>query len=147
MKKKILVMALAATLSDITHSVYSLAFVTLFLVSLVLCLLFFPLFYLISYVDLLFLCISICTLITPSSLIFLLQSSGQQIPVVVESCIRFINLHGESVFMVYYSILLQWAMLRELWPLRMRSTVLRWKYIFVYLCAILYGTSCIYAKI
>lgn len=25
------------------------------------------------------------------------QSSGQQIPVVVESCIRFINLHGESL--------------------------------------------------
>lgn len=53
-----------------------------------------------------FLLISVCfpfrslTLSSPSLLISLLQSSGQQIPVVVESCIRFINLHGESVFIL-----------------------------------------------
>lgn len=28
--------------------------------------------------------------------LFLIQASGQQIPIVVESCIRYINLHGES---------------------------------------------------
>lgn len=37
---------------------------------------------------------------SPPLLVCLLQSSGQQIPVVVESCIRFINLHGESIFML-----------------------------------------------
>lgn len=31
----------------------------------------------------------------------LLQSSGQQIPVVVESCIRFINLHGGRVLLLF----------------------------------------------
>lgn len=48
-----------------------------------------------------FLCLfSVCPPLILSSHFFapfLLQSSGQQIPVVVESCIRFINLHGESV--------------------------------------------------
>uniref|UniRef100_A0A3Q0RAV1 Rho GTPase activating protein 4 n=1 Tax=Amphilophus citrinellus TaxID=61819 RepID=A0A3Q0RAV1_AMPCI len=50
--------------------------------------------------------VSVFNILFPSHLfltILLLQSSGQQIPVVVESCIRFINLHGlhhEGIFRV-----------------------------------------------
>lgn len=47
-------------------------------------------------------------IVTLHPIVFFLQSSGQQIPVVVESCIRFINLHGESVFFFWCSTQAFW---------------------------------------
>uniref|UniRef100_A0A8C1UPW1 Rho GTPase activating protein 4b n=1 Tax=Cyprinus carpio TaxID=7962 RepID=A0A8C1UPW1_CYPCA len=47
--------------------------------------------------------IQMCIIVFPISLHSFYQSSGQQIPLVVESCIRFINLHGlhhEGIFRV-----------------------------------------------